>query len=252
MSTKRALIVIFLVSPSVFAESEFEEWVAIADTSVAIQASEPAADGKQCIMAAGEVQAIGDGKKLSEFTRETFGWVDSFYLLQTINARDYRGKHVHVSAFVRADPSRGLSLIKRYKEIYAVQLGEHRRVISRSMETRFDNLVELSEVTLVAFLHGHGGVTKYTAIGGPVKTADDWRRLNIEIAVGSDIDALSIGYYQRGVITGYVDHFAIVEHGPISQTKGVPLYDKLLAGKLSALQKENAEKYEFTNMSFER
>lgn len=177
-----------------------------------------------------------------EFPAEFYSFYRDFrpqgFLYQTIAAHQYRGKHLHISAFAR-------HLAPNFGELekwFDVEYAKYRQRTAQSdIETRqhlpywwpkpsknpaadfaahIRDSYRNSRYEVWVLLHRAGQYDQPVPIEVHVPTSTGsavnaglWHRFNVEVSVPEDCTHLTVMFNVRGVVKTEVDHFALVEHG---------------------------------------
>ncbi len=239
----------------------------------------------------GETLAIIDGTALNfadYLEKHHYEYQPEGFLYQTIDASQYRGKHLHISAFarnIRPDFEKLENLFsEQLTEIQKLMGGQnkvgshspqqasylkkrdawraerHAAVTSNFSKHIRDSYAQ-SRYGIWVLLHMEGGtkdqpkIRKFSPTStGNISTPERWQRFNIEVSIPEHCHKITVVFWSWGVSKAQVDHFAIVEHGPELNRSDYGEYfssfDRLYE-KLILKDDQTAEA-ELRNLSFER
>lgn len=151
-------------------------------------------------------------EKLKQRTTETN---KRSYLAQTFNAVPFRGKHLHISAYLKVIPENIHGQINKYaqhiKEV--LQLDPNDSKFLNVFQQYLTNLSKNFSTGIEVYVHTRKAVYQYGMTRKPVHEKSDWQRFTSEVGVPKTATAITMGFWLEGLGEVYADHFLVVEHG---------------------------------------
>lgn len=160
------------------------------------------------------------------------------YVSQSIMCDQYKGSHLHVSAYVKTeifDVKRELKSFDKWVQKEApkertIIMGDVTRGVfpidwkdSRpKLEKLYTKLSKQYASGIYAYTNSKGAIYRHGMTRSPVMEATDWVRMNTEIGVPDDCESLTIGFWYEGFGKSYFDHFMVVPRGePVSDKEDI-------------------------------
>lgn len=203
-------------------------------------------------------------------------FMPSGHIYQTVKARPYTGKHLHISGFVRGIKPNFAKMEKKFSDYYEgaekvsldqflnadktlddeqanIEYQEKRREFRDFIQRSYDNsrygisvLLDMGPI--------QASSTRFrwhfpTSFGGP-RLNELWNRFNVEVSVPEACESISIVLWQYGVAITEFDHLVVSEQGDAVGGGGYNF--NLGAEKLiKQLLETDIEATSFSNLSFE-
>lgn len=208
---------------------------------------------------------IHDNIKPRDIDKYTFGWLDYYYLAQTINAKNYRGKHLHISSYIKLDKKDVTERIEAYQKWIFKKMVDYYKSINMNIDEKdipipsqvnhFKRLVSSTEVMINVFLSNKNDFVRHASINQYSANSDQWQRLNAEVDIPEDCEAITVTVWMKGFGNLYVDDFVIAEQGKhLNTTRRLhrSIRNKQNLQKMLQTWITHAKhKYVFDNLSFE-
>jgi len=202
---------------------------------------------------------------LGAFDKSYFGYLDFYYFAQTVDCRNFRGKHFQISHYAKLDQSGVKAHYETYKKLRIDRIIAHYRknnleldvsqLKSNAKTWTADNLLNNSELDLYVFISTGDSIKIQSGNNNFSLISPEWQRLNIEVDVPTNCDALTIAFKFRGAGTVYLDAFSVVERGNISPQHNYNSQFRSRAKKLGEMIElwisKSRNQFEFENMGFE-
>jgi len=194
------------------------------------------------------------------------------YLFQTINAKSYRNKHLHISAFARNIEPDFEDLTKQFENYivarYELQESESEdtplpdpyAAIASGFSQHIRDSYAQSGYGVWVLLHmpyseyGAKVIRQITPTAtGNISSPQRWHRFNVEVSIPKECEKITVVFWSRGVSIAQVDHFAIVEHGDALPRRNNGAYFSHFDGLYERVLKENSQTHSsrLENLSFE-
>lgn len=211
---------------------------------------------------------INEKTKINDIDKYYFGWLDFYYLSQTVNCREFKGKHFQISGYLKLDTKNildyndKLNNFHKRKKIEAHQ-SKNKDINFSEISFNFyrldvQRLINKSKIDLIAFIEtDNGGMEIYPAINKFSNHSAEWQRLNIEVDIPIDCKAITISTRVEGVGDLYIDDILISERG-INTEKNRYRHAKIRFRKDPKLDEmldlwieSSKQTFDFINMGFE-
>jgi len=166
---------------------------------------------------------FNDKTKPREIDKYTFGWLDHYYLAQTINAKNYKGKHLHISSYIKLDQEGVAKHIEIYQKWMLAKMVEYYKSINvdineqdipiPSQVSYFKKLLSHTEIMINVFLSSDNGFITDSSINQYSANSDQWQRLNAAVDIPENCNTITIAVWMKGFGNLYIDDFVIAEQG---------------------------------------
>lgn len=248
-----ALVFVGATAPAISSPGSDDQWAFISDdlTSYRVEPSVNAQNGEHLMVIDGTVL-----KYPIEYQQQGGYWQRPFrpsgYLYQSINAKPYISKHLHISGFARAIKPNFAELEKQFTDYYegaeqarlSVFLNDYRAADKPVATERFnedysgyyqEKLLEFKEFIRTSNENSQYGIAVFLDMGegnwnrrdirahgptslGAQRLNELWNRFNVEVSIPKGCQSISIVLWQQGVAISEFDHLAVSEQGDAIDT----------------------------------
>ena len=264
---KYFLLTLLIASFNVYSEEKLETWMIYSNpgaVTFSIDLHKPI-QGKSVASTSALLSELNDKSNSQNTDKYIFGWLDYFYLSQTINAKNYQNQHLHISGYLKIDQSKSIAHLNKYKNISlnkkisfynskGITLDQKKLEIPRDV-VKYRNMFNKTEVKVKALLVVEGNLIEHETTDYFTTSSERWQRLDLPFDVPENCTSITILVSMKGVGELYIDDFVVVNKGKMLNYKG----NKVRIGRLKLGFREmlafwvNSAKntYAFTNLGFE-